>query len=97
MDQTAKPKALIVLLLFIFIFNHTWLVHSRNLATSPSPAPVSAYFLSKPLQHMKEGKQIQEGGPFQLHAIQSATNAALVCQLRYQSEQWQWKRISTIP
>ncbi|RDX99026.1 EPIDERMAL PATTERNING FACTOR-like protein 8, partial [Mucuna pruriens] len=40
MEQTAKPKAFIVIL--IIILNYTCLlVHSRNLATSPSPEPAS--------------------------------------------------------
>ncbi|TKY71242.1 EPIDERMAL PATTERNING FACTOR protein 8 [Spatholobus suberectus] len=42
MEQIAKPKALIVpLILIVIILNYTCLVHSRNLETSPSPAPAS--------------------------------------------------------
>ncbi|KAL2349545.1 hypothetical protein Fmac_003545 [Flemingia macrophylla] len=40
MEQTSKPKALIVPIIIIII-NNTCLVHSRNMATSPSPAPES--------------------------------------------------------
>ncbi|KAK7308110.1 hypothetical protein VNO77_41706 [Canavalia gladiata] len=40
MEQTPKPKPLFVPLLFL-ILTHTCLVHSRNLPTSPSPAPAS--------------------------------------------------------
>lgn len=48
MEQTAKPKALIVfhiLILILILMNHTWLVHSRSiaLATSPSPEPVRSF------------------------------------------------------
>lgn len=41
MEQTPKPKALVVPLIIIIIINHTCLVHSRYMPFSPSPAPVS--------------------------------------------------------
>ncbi|KAH1164518.1 hypothetical protein AAZX31_01G227800 [Glycine max] len=40
MEQTAKPNAFIVIIIIILI-HIICQVHSRNMATSPSPAPAS--------------------------------------------------------
>nr|KYP47779.1 hypothetical protein KK1_030543 [Cajanus cajan] len=55
MEQTSKPKALILPLIIIFILNHTCLVHSRNMATSPSPAPESIAPASLSPQEERKG------------------------------------------
>jgi len=44
MELPAKPRALIAFL--ILLLNHACLLHSRNLPTSPSPAPVSSSLVS---------------------------------------------------
>ncbi|CAJ1924660.1 unnamed protein product [Sphenostylis stenocarpa] len=41
MDPTAKPRALIHVLLILILLDHACLIHSRNLANSPAPAPAS--------------------------------------------------------
>jgi len=39
MEVAAKPTPLIAIHIILILLNHVYLVHSRNLSPSPSPAP----------------------------------------------------------